>query len=133
MQPDILLANFLIGISFGSILFLLGAGLSITMGLMRLANLAHGALYMVGSYVGITAAKFTGSFMLGLVAGGLCAGLIGLVMETGFLRRLYKRDMDQVLLTIGFVYILTNLTQWIWGPIPKSGITPSFFMYLLNK
>jgi len=126
LQLDILLANFIIGISFGCILFLLGAGLSITMGLMRIVNLAHGALYMVGAYVGLSAARFTGNFFLGLLAGGVSVALIGLVMEVVFLRRLYKREMDQVLLTIGFVYILTNLTQWIWGPIPLSGITPSF-------
>lgn len=122
---DILLANFLIGTSFGCILFLLGTGLSITMGLMRIVNLAHGALYMVGAYAGLTVAKFSGSFVLGVLAGGICSGLIGLIMETCFLRRLYKQELDQVLLTIGFIYILTNLTQWIWGPIPQSGIVPS--------
>lgn len=125
MQMEILFANFIIGLSFGSILFLLGAGLSITMGLMKIANLAHGALYMVGAYVAVSVAQYTGSFLLGLFAGGLCAAGIGYIMEAGFIRRLHKREMDQVLLTIGFVYILTNLTQWIWGPIPKSGITPS--------
>ncbi len=122
---DILLANFLIGTSFGCILFLLGTGLSITMGLMRIVNLAHGALYMVGAYAGLTVAKFSGSFVLGVLAGGICSGLLGLIMEMGFLRRLYKQELDQVLLTIGFIYILTNLTQWIWGPIPQSGIVPS--------
>ncbi len=122
---DVLLANFLIGISFGCILFLLGAGLSITMGLMRIVNLAHGALYMVGAYVGLSVAKYTGNFFAGVLAGGLCAAIIGLIIEMGLLRRMYKREMDQVLLTIGVVYILTNLTQWIWGPMPRSGVTPS--------
>ncbi|MEW6663628.1 MAG: branched-chain amino acid ABC transporter permease [Thermodesulfobacteriota bacterium] len=125
MQADLLFANFLNGLSFGCILFLMATGLSITMGLMRIVNLAHGALYMVGAYIGVSAAKVTGSFLLGMLAGGLCAALLGLVMEAGFLRRLYKRELDQVLLTIGIVYILTNVTQWIWGPIPLSGITPS--------
>ena len=123
---DVLLANFLIGLSFGFILFLLGTGLSLTMGLMRIVNLAHGALYMVGAYVGLSAAKFTGNFVIGVLAGGICAGLLGLIMEMGFLRRLYKRELDQVLLTIGFIYILTNLTQWVWGPVPSSGVIPSF-------
>ncbi len=130
---DVLLANFLIGISFGFILFLLGTGLSLTMGLMRIVNLAHGALYMIGGYVGVAVARYCEglvgrdlSFVVGILAGGTCTGLLGLLMETGFLRRLYKRELDQVLLTIGFVYILTNLAQWIWGPIPQSGITPSF-------
>jgi len=95
------------------------------MGLMRIVNLAHGALYMVGAYVGLSVAQYTGSFLLGILAGGLCAAVIGFAMERGFLGRLYKREMDQVLLTIGFVYILTNLCQWIWGPIPLSGITPA--------
>ena len=122
---DVLLANFLIGISFGFILFLLGTGLSLTMGLMRIVNLAHGALYMVGAYVGLSAAKFTGNFVAGVLAGGICAGLLGLIMEMGFLRRLYKRELDQVLLTIGFIYILTNLAQWAWGPMPLSGVIPS--------
>ena len=121
----VLLANFIIGISFGFILFLLGSGLSLTMGLMRIVNLAHGALYMVGAYVGLSVAKLTGSFILGVVAGGISAGLLGLIMETVFLRRLYKLELDQVLLTIGFIYILTNLTQWVWGPVPQSGIVPS--------
>ena len=125
MSPDVFLAIFLIGISFGSVLFLLGTGLSLTMGLMRIVNLAHGALYMFGGYVGVWVAKFTGSFVLGILAGGMSAGLIGLMMETGFLRRLYKRDQDQVLLTIGLIYILTNIAQWIWGPHPRGGFTPS--------
>lgn len=129
---DVLLANFLIGISFGFILFLLGTGLSLTMGLMRIVNLAHGALYMVGGYTGLYVAGLTEhlvgrdlSFVLGLLAGGICAGVLGLIMETGFLRRLYKRDLDQVLLTIGFIYILTNLVHWVWGPVPLSGVIPS--------
>ena len=129
---DVILLNFLIGISFGCILFLLGTGLSLTMGLMRIVNLSHGALYMVGGYTGLAVAKLTENlvgrnlcFVLGILAGGICAGLLGLILETGFLRRLYKRELDQVLLTIGFVYILTNLVQWVWGPVPQSGVVPS--------
>jgi len=126
MHVNVLFLNFLLGVSFGFILFLLGAGLSITMGLMRIVNLAHGALYMVGGYVGLSVAKLTGSFILGVLSGGIISALIGLLMEMGFLRGLYRREMNQVLLTIGFIYILTNLTQWIWGPIPLSGVIPPF-------
>ncbi len=125
MLIDVLLVNFIIGISLGFILFLLGTGLSLTMGLMRIVNLAHGALYMVGAYTGLAAAKLTGNFLIGILAGGVSAGVLGLIMETGFLRHLYRRHLDQVLLTIGFVYILINLTQWTWGALPLSGITPA--------
>src|SRR3972149_551468 len=102
---------FLIGISFGFILFLLGAGLSLTMGLMRIVNLAHGALYMSGAYAGLAAAKYTDNFMIGLVFAAVCTGLIGLLMETAFLKKLYRQEQSQVLLTIGFIYIITNSIQ----------------------
>jgi len=95
---DVLPAHFLIGISLGFILFLLATGLTLTMGLMRIVNLAHGALYMIGGYAGLAVAKLTGNFVLGVLGGGVCAGLLGLIMETGFLRRLYKRELDQVCL-----------------------------------
>jgi branched-chain amino acid transport system permease protein len=123
---DTFVSIFLIGISFGVILFLLGAGLSLTMGLMRIVNLAHGALYMFGAYAGYAAAKATGNFAVGLLVAAISAGLIGLLMEIGFLRRLYKQEASQVLLTIGFVYIITNVIQWVWGAYPFSGITPGF-------
>jgi len=124
---DTFLSIFLIGISFGSILFLLGAGLSLTMGLMRIVNLSHGALYMLGAYVGLAAARASGNFVVGLAAGAACAALVGIVMERGFLRRLYRQEQNQVLLTIGFIYIITNLIQWIWGAKPLSGVIPALF------
>lgn len=121
---EILLSAFIIGISYGFILFLLGTGLSLTMGLMKIVNLAHGAIYMVGAYVGLTVARTTQSFVLGVLGGGVAAGLLGIFLEVGFLRRLYKRNMDQALLTIGFVYVLMNLVQWVWGPLPQSSFVP---------
>src|SRR3990172_8251305 len=118
------LSVFVFGISFGLILFLLAAGLSLTMGLMRILNLAHGALYMFGGFAGLAVAKYTHNYWAGLVAGAVCTGLIGLLLEMGFLRRLYKQEASQVLLTIGFTYILINVAQWIWGTFPQSGIVP---------
>jgi branched-chain amino acid transport system permease protein len=121
---DLVLSSFIIGISFGFILFLVGTGLSLTMGLMKIVNLAHGAVYMVGAYVGATTGLATHNFLIGILAGGIAAALMGIIMEVGFLKRLYKRSMDQALLTIGFVYILINLVQWIWGPLPQSTYIP---------
>jgi branched-chain amino acid transport system permease protein len=118
------LSVFMIGLSFGLILFILAAGLSLTMGLMRIINMAHGALYLFAAYLGVAVVKYTHSYLLGLLAGALCAALIGLLLEVGFLRRLYKQEGSQVLLTIGFIYILTNLAQWIWGTLPMSGPVP---------
>jgi len=99
------------------VLFLIASGMSIVMGLMGITNLAHGALYMVGAYVGWTVAIQWGlNYWLAVFLGGLSGGLTGLMIERGFLRRLYKQPNEQVLLTFGFVYILSNLCMWIWGP-----------------
>ena len=116
---------FVFGISFGLILFLLAAGMTLTMGLMRIVNMAHGALYMVGGYVGIeVATKYAHNWWVGLIAAAVCTGVIGVLLEVGFLRRLYNDEGSQVLLTIGFIYVLVNATQWIFGTIPLSGVTP---------
>ncbi|MGA9751513.1 MAG: ABC transporter permease, partial [Acidobacteriota bacterium] len=122
-----ILSVFVLGLSFGLILFLLAAGLTLTMGLMRIVNMAHGALYMVGGYVGIATVKYTNNFLLGVLAGTAAAGLIGLLLQVGFLRRLYRQESSQVLLTIGFIYIISNVLQWIWGAYPLSGVAPSVF------
>ncbi len=112
--------NLLNGISFGMVLFLAGSGLSVVMGVMGITNLAHGALYMLGGYVGWTVAIHYGmNFWLAVFAGGLVSGLIGLTIERIFLRHLYKQPNEQVLLTFGFVYIITNLCIWIWGGRPR--------------
>lgn len=112
------------GASFGTVLFLLASGLSVTMGLMRILNMAHGALYMVGAYVGWSlVTDYRLDFWLAsLIAGGM-AGVVGLAIERGFLRHLHQQLNDQVLLTLGFVYILTNLCQWIWGPLARAPFT----------
>lgn len=134
---DTVVRGLLNGISYGMVLFLAGAGMSLVMGVMGITNLAHGALYMVGAYVGWTIAIQYGlSFWLSVLLGGIVSGLCGLTIERIFLRHLYKQPNEQVLLTFGFVYILTNLCIWIWGggpgcslpliPYPVFGISSAY-------
>ena len=119
--------NLLNGLSYGMVLFMIASGMSVVMGAMNIINLAHGVLYMIGGYVGWTiAVKFGAPFVLGLLAGGLAAGFTGLMLERGFLRHLYKQPNEQVLLTFGFVYILTNLSLWVWGGWPRMPYTAKF-------
>ncbi len=121
---DIIVQNLLDGISFGTILFLLASGLSISLGLMGILNLAHGAIYMVGGYIGWLLAVRTGlNFWLAVLIAGLATGLLGLILERGFLRYLYKKRNEQVLLTFGLIYILTNASIWIWGAEPRAPFT----------
>ncbi len=82
---------------------------------------------MFGAYAGLAAAKYSNNFLIGLVVGAVSTGLIGLLIETGFLRHLYKQRGSQVLLTIGFIYVITNSIQWVWGSFPLSGVLPAVF------
>jgi branched-chain amino acid transport system permease protein len=130
---EVFARNLLNGISFGMVLFLAGSGLSIVMGVMGITNLAHGALYMLGGYVGWTVAIHFGmNFWLAVFTGGLVSGLIGLTIERIFLRHLYKQPNEQVLLTFGFVYIITNLCIWIWGGRPRMQFTSPALSGLLD-
>jgi branched-chain amino acid transport system permease protein len=127
---ELLVLGFLNGICFGIILFLLASGLSLVLGLMGILNLAHGAMYMIGAYVGWTIAVQAGfNFWLGVLAGGLVAGFVALAIERGFIRKMYGQALDQALLTFGFLYVLTNLSQWIWGAVSK----PPFTMPILRS
>ncbi len=112
---DLLAINLLNGISFGMILFLLAMGLSITLGVMGILNLAHGALFMAGGFIALSTVNGGGSFWLAIVLGSIGAGLIGLVIERLFLSRLYQQLDNQVLLTLGLVYIIGNVALWIYG------------------
>ena len=108
------------GLTLGSILFIVSAGLSFTFGVMRILNLAHGALYMIGAFVGWTVAVQVGAgFLPAVAAGALVAAAIGMVMERGFLRHLHGGLNEQTVLTFGFVLMLSNLAEWIWGPEAK--------------
>ena len=94
------------------------------MGLMRMLNMAHGALFLVGAYMGLTLVKRGWNFFLAAILSGIVVGLLGLIIERRFLGRLQGLLAEQVLLTFGFVYILTNLCQWVWGPVPAILRTP---------
>lgn len=121
---EIFIIGLLSGSAFGMVLFLIAMGLSLTFGVMGIVNLAHGAIFMAGLYIGITVAKSTGNFILGVLAGAIASGIVGLVIERAFLRQLYKQVLEQILVTFGFVYIIVNSILWIWGPWPKAPFVP---------
>ena len=82
---------------------------------------------MIGAYLGWTVAVgYKLNFGLAILVGGVGSGLLGLGIQQGFLRFLHKQIREQVLLTAGFIFILTNLAQWIFGPVPKIPYTPGF-------
>ncbi|HEV2439889.1 MAG TPA: branched-chain amino acid ABC transporter permease [bacterium] len=104
------------GCAYGMLLFLLAAGLSLIFGLMEIVNLAHGGFYLLGAYVGLSLVRWTGSFWLALVVAPLVTAGAGFLLEWPLLRPLYRRThLDQILLTFGFAFVLTDVTRWVWG------------------
>ncbi|MGI1657670.1 MAG: branched-chain amino acid ABC transporter permease [Desulfitobacterium sp.] len=114
------------GISYGLLLFLLASGLSLIFGLMGIVNLAHGSYYMLGAYIGFVIIQKTGNFLIGLLGAGVALALLGIIMERFFFRKLYKRELDQVLITFGFAYLFLDIAKGIWGGVPRILPKPAF-------
>lgn len=107
------------GLQFGTMLFLMAAGLTLIFGVMGLINLAHGSLYMVGAFAAAATAAATGSFIMALAASLACAALAGALVEIVVIRRLYARDhLDQVLATFALILIFSEGTRWLFGSFP---------------
>ncbi len=109
------------GVSFGMLLFLLAAGLSLIYGVMRILNLAHGSYYLLGAYVALSVVQATGSLALATLAGTAAVTALGVLMERVFLRRLPRgEELPQALLTFGFLLIFGDLALWLWGGTPQA-------------
>ena len=109
--------QFLNGLQFGLLLFLLAAGLTLVFGIMDFVNLAHGSLYMMGAYFAATFVAWTGNFILGAVLALGATLLLGIALEFVALRHLYGRDhLDHVLATFGLILFFNDAVRLIWGP-----------------
>ena len=107
-------------LALGGLLFLLAAGFSLIFGLMRIANLTHGAYYMLGAYIGSSILKVIPNLWVAALLGGLVVALLGGLVERFILRKLAGNELGQVLVTLGFAYIIADFCLVIWGgdPIP---------------
>jgi branched-chain amino acid transport system permease protein len=126
MSGALLLVEVLNGLQLGVLLFLIAAGLTLVFGVLDLVNLAHGTQYMLGAYLAVTFAAWTGSFAAGLVLAALSALLIGFVLERLVFRTLLDRShLDQVLATYGLIMLLEEGAKTIWGAAPLSLPVPA--------
>src|ERR1700685_651709 len=116
------------GIAYGVLLFLMAGGLSVTMGMMGFANLAHGSLSMLGGYIVVMLMNWYGwPFFGALPVAALGAAVAGLIVERTIFRRFYwGNQLDQVLLTIGIVTMPVAAATFIWGAGPPAGHVPAF-------
>jgi branched-chain amino acid transport system permease protein len=120
------LTQVLNGLSFGALLFLLASGLSLIFGLMRIVNISHGSYYLLGAYVGLSVMRVTNNFLLAILGAVAAVGAIGVVMQRFFLARLYRQELAQVLLTMGFAFMFADIALWVWGGDPQRIPTPGF-------
>jgi len=107
-------------LALGGLLFLLAAGFSLIFGLMRIANLTHGSLYMLGAYVGVSVLKFVPNLWLAALIGGAVIAVFGGLIERFILRPLAGNALGQVLVTLGISFIVADFCLIVWGgdPIP---------------
>jgi len=107
-------------LALGGLLFLLAAGFSLIFGLMRIPNLTHGALFMLGAFVGVTVLRIVPNLWLAALLGGLAVALFGGLLERLILRRLAGNALGQVLVTLGVSFIIADFCLIAWGgdPIP---------------
>jgi len=114
------------GIGFGLILFLMATGLTIVFGVMDTMNLAHGSLFMLGGYFAATAYSLMHSFVLAVLAAMGLTVLVGVLLEVALMRRLYAcKHMNQVVATLGVIFICNDVVKYVWGPTPVLAATPA--------
>jgi branched-chain amino acid transport system permease protein len=116
------------GFAYGMVLYLVSVGLSVTMGLMGVVNLAHGVFAAVGGYVATSLMISYGVPFLPAVLGGvIAAAILSVPMEFLLYRRLYGGDeLDQVLLTIGLAFMSVAACKYLWGPLAQPFQPPSW-------
>ena len=113
-------------LSLGGLLFLLSAGFSLIFGLMRIANLSHGAYFMLGAYIGLSALRAGANFAVAMLAAGLSIALLGGLIERFVIRRLAGNPLGQVLATLGIAFIIADGCLLIWTGDPQQLATPAF-------
>jgi branched-chain amino acid transport system permease protein len=130
LSPDTFAVILVSGLSGAALLFLVGSGLTLVFGALRLINMAHGSLYMTGAFI---AAALTGAiggtvgFVAAIVAATIAVGIIGGVIEVTILRRLYKRDhLMQLLATFALILIIDGVIRVVFGTNNRSAAPPAF-------
>lgn len=111
-------------ITLGGLLFLLSAGFSLIFGLMRIPNLTHGSLFMLGAYFGVSVIAAGTDFWIAAIVAALGVALFGGIVERLLLRRLVGAELAQVLVTLGLSFMIADICLMLWGGDPISVETP---------
>jgi branched-chain amino acid transport system permease protein len=119
MSLSLIVVQLLNGVQLGLMLFLMASGLTLVLGMMSFINLAHGSFYMIGAFIASSLLAWTENFMLSLLVAVAGAGIVGLLLEIGMLRKVYQQShLQHVLITFGLILVFNELARLIWGPFP---------------
>jgi branched-chain amino acid transport system permease protein len=132
MTTGSLLLQLLTGLQFGAIYVLIALGLTLIFGTLGVANFAHGALFMIGAYLGWLISSATG-YWLAFVLVPLLLFALGIVMERGLVQFFYRRPVtDQILVTFGLALVLQEVVRWMFGGTTKPFPPPSWALVPVN-
>ncbi|RLM62735.1 branched-chain amino acid ABC transporter permease [Halorubrum sp. Atlit-8R] len=136
LVPLIGISDVVIGLSLGSRLFLIAVGLSLIFGVLGVLNFAHGGFYMLGAYVTLAVvSNVVDNFWVAALAGALAVGVVGAAIELSAIRRLYERvdsDLDQLIVTFGFVLVIHETVRFVWGSGSYSIDPPDVFNFSVS-
>lgn len=125
-----MLITFLNGLTYGGLLFIIAVGFSLIFGVMRVVNMSHGVMYLVGAYIGIEVLRRTDNWWLAVLAAAVVVAVLALVLER--LVELVEGDMPQTLLTLGITLALSDACLWIWGGLPNTLTPPAALTGLMS-
>ncbi|MGM7636137.1 branched-chain amino acid ABC transporter permease [Bacillus sp. Hm123] len=123
---DVLMNLVLNGLATGMLIFLLAAGLTLIFGLMDVLNFAHGGLFAWGAYSGVWFYSVTGSFFAGIVGAIITGCLLGLMTEKWIIKPVYGNHVQQILITLGLMLVLSEMLKVVWGPNQISAAPPDY-------
>jgi branched-chain amino acid transport system permease protein len=131
MDLSFIIMQFLSGLTTATLLFLVASGLTLIFGVGNVFNFAHGSFYMIGAYLAFqSVSAWHTNFWMAIIVAALGAGILGMLAESLFLRRIYGRAEEggfQILLTYSFILVIDDLVKLVWGTEYKSLQRPSGF------
>ena len=112
------------GITYGGLLFMCASGLTLVFGLMQVVNMSHGIFYLVGAYIGLTVQQTTGSWVLGILAGGAFTAVVAFALKISLFERVLGDSQRETLLTLGINLVISDILLAVFGGTPRNVVAP---------
>lgn len=124
---ELLINLFVNGLATGMLIFLLAAGLTLIFGLMDVLNFAHGGLFVWGAFSAVWVYTATGSFIIAIIGALITGVVLGFITEKLIITPVYGNHVQQILITLGFMLVLTEMIKVVFGPNQLAAKVPPYF------